>query len=65
MNLVPDFVMNRLETVDEGIDWTGGRRLQDLNHTDAICMFARDIEEVVVAEASKVGLRLTLGKPKL
>ena len=60
--------MTKLANVDGGIDWTGGKQLKDLDYADDICMLANDIEdmksmtELVVTEASKVGLKINTRK---
>ena len=56
--------MTKLGTVDGGIDSIGGKRLKDLDYAGEICLFAKDIDsmkamkKIVVAEASKVGLKI-------
>ena len=70
-NLVLDHVMTKLAYVDGGIDWTGGKRLKDLDYADDICMFAKDIDdmksmtELVVTEANKVGLKINTRKTEI
>ena len=70
-NIVLDFVLSKLDTLDGGIEWVGGKRLKDLDYADDICLFARDIEEMkqmtqlVVEEASKVGLMINTRKTEI
>ena len=63
--------MSKLDTIDGGIEWLDGKRLKDLDYADDICLFAKDIgemkmmTELVVAEASKVGLKINTRKTEI
>ena len=63
--------MTKLETVDGGINWTGGKRLKDLDYAEDIRMFAKVIEymksmtEVVRAEVDKAGLKVNTKKTEI
>ena len=63
--------MLKLNNIDGSIEWLGGKRLKDLDYVVDICLFAKDIEEmkmmteIVVAEASKVRLKINTRKTEI
>ena len=70
-NLVLDYVMTKLGTVDGEINWITGKRLKDLDYVDDICLFAKDkdslkaMTEIFVAEARKIGLKINTRKTEI
>ena len=70
-NIVLDFVMAKLRTIDGGIEWVDGKLLKDLDYADDICLLARDMDamkqmtELVVGEADKVGLKINTRKTEI
>ena len=61
-NVVLDFIMSRIYTIDGGIEWLSGKPLKHLDYADDICLFAKDMDEMkrltelVVEEAKKGGI---------
>ena len=70
-NILLDFIMRKIDVIDCGIEWTGGKRLRDLDYADDICLLARDIEEMqvmvdtIVTEGSKIGLTINTAKTEV
>ena len=70
-NIVLDFVLSQLRTIDGGIEWAVDKHIKDLDNADDICLFASDIEEMkqimelVIEEVSKVGLMISTRKAEL
>ena len=61
-NILLDFVMRKIDTIECAIEWTGAKRLWDLDYPDDISLLASDVDEMqrmgdtVVTEGCKIGL---------
>ena len=70
-NILLDFIMRKIDTMECGIEWAGGKRLRDLDYADDICLLASDVEEMqrmvdaIVMEGSKIGLTINTTKTEL
>ena len=70
-NIGLNYVMRKVETVGNGIEWSAGRKLRYLAYADDICLLANDISdmrqmtEALVCEATKVGLRVNTIKTEI
>ena len=53
--------MTMLVNVDGGIDWTGGKRLKDLDYADDM----KSLTELVVTQANKVVLKINTMKTEI
>ena len=68
LNIVLDFVLSKLGTIDGGLEWVDGKSRKDLACADDICLIASDIEikklmtDLFLEEASKVGLMINTKK---
>ena len=70
-NILLDFILRKNDTIECGIEWTGGKRLRDLDYADDICLLASDIEEMqmmvdtIVMEGEKIGLKINTAKTEV
>ena len=70
-NVVLEFVLSKLSNIDGGIEWVGSKRLRDLDYADDICLLADNMNamkimtDLVVEEASKVGLKVNTRKTEV
>ena len=71
LNILLDFVMQKINTIECGFEWTGAKRLRDLDYADDICLLASDVDEfqrmvdTVVTEGCKMGLTTNTTKTEL
>ena len=67
-NILLDFILRKIDAIECGIEWTGGKRLRNLDYADDICLLASDIEEMqmmvdtFVMEGEKIGLKINSAK---
>ena len=60
-NVILEFFLSKLSNIDGGVEWTGSKRVRDLDYADDTCILADNMNainimtDLVVEEASKVG----------
>ena len=70
-NIVLDFVLSKLSTIDVVFEWVGGKLLKNIDFADDNFLFLSYIEELklmtelVVEETSKVGLIISIWKTEI